>query len=473
MVVAVAAIVALAVLSGIIDACLSGSLSPRGAITLVVFLAAVSMWIAAPIKDAYVAVGAVLALVVTGAIDIGDFTAVLSQDLIWLLVGAFVIAAAVTATGLPGRTAARLVALAHTPRQLVHLVTAALVVATFAIPATSGRAVLALPVFLGLAAALSDRKRLVRCLAIVIPTVILLSAIASPFGAGAHLVTNQILAQTVGESISFVQWIVVGLPLAVVWSHLAAEIILLLFTRAEDRRTRISVPVGALAAGQSSTAGGQLGPPQRRVLVLLGIVIAGWCTEPIHHIAPAVIAVVGALITVVPRFGTTSMSDALKTLPWSLLIFMVATLALGSAVTDSGAAGWLAQAAFRPCGLLGTWATDGFVIALIIVSIGAHLVLQSRSARSAVLIPIIVTIAPMAGIAPVAAAFISTAAAGFCLTLTSSAKPVAMFAATDEIPGYTSRDLLRVSAVLAPVSAILLAFFAFQVWPALGLSLFG
>jgi di/tricarboxylate transporter len=112
------------------------------------------------------------------------------------------------------------------------------------------------------------------------------------------------------------------------------------------------------------------------------------------------------------------------------------------------------------------------VIVVIVVSIAAHIVLQSRSARSAVLIPIVVAVAPTVGIDPLAAAFISTAAAGFCLTLTSSAKPVAMFAATDEIPGYTSRDLRRVSAVLAPVSAILIAIFAFQLWPALGLSLY-
>ena len=464
--------VALAALSGIVHSCMSGGLSVRGATTLVVFLATVWMWIATPIKDSYVALGAVAVLAVAGAIDVGDVTAVVGQDLIWLLIGAFIIATAVTATGLPARYAARLLAMARTPRQLVHLVTAALIVATFAVPATSGRAVLALPVFGGLAAALSDRKQLTRCLAMLIPTVILLSAIASPIGAGAHLVTNHILGETVGESISFLQWLAAGLPLAVVWSHLAAEVILMLFTSAPDRRTRLSVPATALASDESTASGARLDGPQRRVVGLLAMVIIGWCTGPIHHIAPAVIAVVGALITVAPRFGTTSMSDALKAVPWSLLTFMVATLALGTAVTDSGAAEWLARAAFSPCNLLGSWATSSFVIVLVVVSIGAHLVLQSRSARSAVLIPIVVTIAPMAGIAPVAAAFISTAAAGFCLTLTSSAKPVAMFAATDDFPGYTSRDLLRLSAALAPLSAILLALFAFDVWPLLGLSLY-
>jgi anion transporter len=450
-----------------------GDLSGHGAITLVVFLVAIWMWIAAPIEDTYVALAAALVLVVTGALDGDDFTGTLGDDLIWLLIGAFVIAAAVTATGLPTRFASRVVELARTPRQLVHLLTAALLVTTFAIPATSGRAALALPVFLGLAAVLSDRKRLVLCLAVLFPTVILLSAIGSLLGAGAHLVTNQILDTTIDENISFLEWLLLGLPFALAWSHLAAEIILLLLTRAEDRRAPLSVPASALASDDESTvAGTSLSISQRRVLILLAAVIAAWCTEPIHDVDAEIIALIGALAAITPRFGATSLSAALKTVPWSLLIFMAATLALAIALTDSGAAEWLAAVVFSPLEIFGSWAAAGFVIVVIVVSIAAHIVLQSRSARSAVLIPIVVAVAPTVGIDPLAAAFISTAAAGFCLTLTSSAKPVAMFAATDEIPGYTSRDLRRVSAVLAPVSAILIAIFAFQLWPALGLSLY-
>ena len=87
------------------------------------------------------------------------------------------------------------------------------------------------------------------------------------------------------------------------------------------------------------------------------------------------------------------------------------------------------------------------------------------------LIPIIVASAPALGINPVAAAFISTAAAGFCVTMTSSAKPIALFAGGEGEPTFTSQDLLRLSATVAPVSAILLAVFTYLIWPALGLRL--
>jgi di/tricarboxylate transporter len=88
-----------------------------------------------------------------------------------------------------------------------------------------------------------------------------------------------------------------------------------------------------------------------------------------------------------------------------------------------------------------------------------------------VLIPLVVALAPAVGLSPAAVAFASTAAAGFCHTLPSSAKPVALFAKVEDTETYAPRDLLRLSAVLAPVSAGLVLLFSVAVWPLLGLPL--
>lgn len=460
----------IALVSLVIYASASGGLAGSAAITLTVFLTAIYLWTASPLDDSYVALGAALVLVVAGVITQEDFTRTLGTNVIWLLIGAFVIAAAVNATGLMTKFAAWVVIRARSPRQLVHSLTAALLISTFAVPATSGRAALALPVFTALAKMLADRRRLVVCLSLLFPTAILLSAVASLLGAGAHLVTNEILVENGYPDFSFDKWLLLGLPLAIVWSHLAAEAILLMFTDAEERRTALSVAASAWPDEGPESPGTPLTAPQRRVLLLLAAVIAGWCTEPLHHIHPAIVALVGALVAVTPRFGLVSWTTALKTVPWSLLIFMAATLAMATAITKSGAGAWL-EHAVTSVKRLGGWATFGFVVMVILVSIAAHLVVHSRSARSAMLIPIIVATAPAVNINPAAAAFISTAAAGYCLTMTSSAKPIAMFSGIEGVPGFTSRDLLRMSATLAPVSAVLLGIFALLVWPALGLDL--
>ena len=431
-------------------------------LTLAVFALATCAWIGTPIDDTYIALGAGLALTVTGVISSETLFGTLGDSTVWLLICAFVLAAAVARTGLAGRAAAFLVGGARSVRQLVHLTTAALVVTAFAVPATSGRAALALPVFLALAKVLADRKRLVVMLALLFPTVILLSAVATLIGAGAHLITVSVLWETTGDRIDFTQWLLLGLPLAVASSHLAAETVLLTTTRRADRRTPVRITADDIQQHSEQPVTGPWSPAESRCALLLATVVALWCSEPLHQVSPAVVALIGAVVAASPALGTVGLKDALKTVPWSLLLFMAATMAMGVALADSGAARWLVS------GLPADVDPWLFLALVVAVSTAAHLVLQSRSARSSVLVPLVVAAAVGAGVNPVAAALASTAAAGFCHTLPASAKPVTLFAEIPGTPTYTPRDLLRLSAVLAPLTATLVLLFALTVWPLLG-----
>ncbi|MGL5864464.1 MAG: SLC13 family permease [Dermatophilaceae bacterium] len=449
----------------------STGLSSDGGTTVAVFAVAVWAWVFTRVNDTYVALGAATALVLSDAVETSVLFDSLGDETVWLLLAAFVIAAAVGSTGLATRAAAWVVTAARTPRQLVHLTTVALVVTAFAVPSTSGRAALTMPVFLALAAVLHDQERLVRALALLFPTVILLSAVASMLGAGAHLVTSQVVASATGNGFSFVEWMLLGLPLALASSHVAAELVLGLMTGREDRRRRLRVEMVDVAAHSETPVVGPLTVQEGRAIAVLVVVVVLWCTEPLHGIHPAITALVGALVITSPRYGSISLSGALAKAPWSLLLFMAATLALAEALVTTGAARWLAGGVVRflPTG---GGAALVFVVGVVLVSVAAHLVVQSRSARSAVLVPIVVALAPGIGVDPAAAAFASTAAAGFCHTMPSSAKPVALFADLDGVPGYAPRDLLRLSVLLAPAIAALVLLAAHTIWPVLGLPLY-
>ncbi|MGW6059390.1 SLC13 family permease [Streptomyces sp. NPDC055189] len=437
-------------------------LSGDARLTLGVFALATCAWIGTPIDDTYIALGAGLALTATGVISSDTLFGTLGDETVWLLICAFVLAAAVARSGLAGRAAAFLVSGARTVRQLTHLTTAALVVTAFAVPATSGRAALALPVFLALAKVLADRRRLVVMLALLFPTVILLSAVATLIGAGAHLITVSVLWEATGDRIGFTQWMLLGLPLAIASSHLAAEAVLLTTTRRADRKGPVHITVEQLQEHSEQPVTGAWEPAETRCALLLATVVALWCSEPLHQVPPAVVALIGAVVASSPALGTVRLKDALKTVPWALLLFMAATMAMGVALADSGAAKWLVGGVPLD---VPPWL---FLAVVVAVSTAAHLVLQSRSARSSVLVPLVVAAAVGAGVNPVAAALASTAAAGFCHTLPASAKPVTLFADIPGTPTYTPRDLLRLSAVLAPLTAALVLLFAVTLWPLLG-----
>lgn len=469
---AVALVAALAIMVAFAVNSVNGwGLEGHAAVTLCIFVAAVWFWIFSPVEDTYVALGAAVALVISGTLPTQSLFAALGEDTIWLLMAAFVIASAVASTGLAARGAAFIVSGARSVRQLAHLSCLGLVVTAFAIPATSGRAALVLPIFLTLRKVLQDRPAVVKMLAVLFPTVILLSAVSSFLGAGAHLITSQIVQSVGFPGFDFASWLLLGLPLALVSSFMAAELVVRLFTAAGDRTKPLAIDLAELQKDSTQRISGPLDLDEQRSLLLLAAVVTLWCTEPIHGLDPALVALMGALVVSLPCYGSVTLGSALKKVPWSMLVFMAATLALGSSLVTTGAAAWLANSLMGPVAVFGAVKPYLFVVVVVAVSTAAHLVIQSRSARSAVLIPIVVASAAPMGVEPMAAAFASTAAAGFCHTLTSSAKPVAIFAETDGQPNYQPADLFRLSAWLAPLSAVVVLLFSFLVWPLLGLPL--
>ena len=443
-------------------------------VTLSVFAAAVWLWSFSSIGDTYIALGAAVTLVIIGVIDAGAVFDALGEDTTWLLIGAFVISGAVAASGLGVRAAVHLAAGCRTARGLVHLLTLAVVATAFAIPATSGRAALVLPVFIALAVALGPARRwLVVVLSLALPTVILLSAVGSYIGAGAHLITDQILDRAGLGTIGYTGWLLVGMPLALASSHLAAEIVLMAGSTREQRRERLDLGIDELAAGVPGNAPvtGPLTIHESRSAIVLVAVVCLWSTDELHGVHPAIVALLGALVITLPSWGPLGFGEALKKVPWSLLLFMAATLALGGALIDSGAAQVLTDllASAAPGGAA---AAPVFLVGVIVVSAAAHLIIQSRSARSTVLVPIVIALAPAAGADPVIAAFASTAAAGFCHTMNSSAKPMAMFAtvpAEQGIPVFDDAFRLRSAALIVLPTITMIAVFALFIWPAMGL----
>ncbi|MFI0263114.1 SLC13 family permease [Streptomyces sp. NPDC017056] len=445
--------------------------SAQAAIALTVFAGATLAWVSGRGDATFVGLIAVLVLVAAGTVAPERLFAGLGNETVWLLIAAFVLAAGIGATGLPARAALALCARARTVRQLFHLVAAALVLTAFALPATAGRAALVLPVFTALAASVRERVTVVRALSLLFPAVVLLSAMATLTGAGAHLITSQLLAGTTGDGIGYLRWLVLGLPFALICSHLATEGLLRTMTDRDERRAPLPRMRNGSAVGEQEprqpVRHGRLTRDEARAGAVLLVVMALWCTESLHGIPPAVTALGGAVLITAPKWGTIGMSAALDAVPWSLLMFMVTTTVLGGTLASSGAAHWLTSLVFPAAA-----GPVAVLLAVVVVSTASHLVLQSRSARSSVLVPLVIPLASTAGLQPAALAFASTAAAGFCHTTVASAKPLALFAQSGGgAPVFGEQDLLRLSAWLGPVTAAVTVGCALTVWPWLGLPL--
>ena len=266
---------------------------PRDArTTFAVFGVAVWFWVFSSIDDTYVALGGSSILVLTGVITVDEFFGPLGDTTTWLLIGAFIISTGVATSGLAMRGAVIVTAGTKNPRMLVHAVTLATVCTVFAVPATAGRAALLVPVFVALGRVLkAQHSWLVVTLSLLFPSVILLSAVGSLIGAGAHLITDQILQDNNLKSIGFASWLIAGLPLAIVTSHLAAEVILFATSSSRQRSEKLDLSLESLAehAGGVHKIKGPLSQSESRSLLVLCLAVLLWSTESLHGIHPALV----------------------------------------------------------------------------------------------------------------------------------------------------------------------------------------
>lgn len=432
------------------------------------FALAIIAWTVLRLPDTPVALASCLALIGLGVATPQALYASLGSSLIWLLIGAFVIAAVLQQSGLAERWALQAVAGARTAPQLLLRLTWVIAATAFVVPSTSGRAALLLPVFLVLARAVRD-VQVVRAMALLFPSVILLSACASLLGAGAHLVAVDFMRQLGQPAPSFALWAWWAAPFAVLSSLAATLVITALFLDRSARQRPLSLP-----APDSRP----LSATQWGVVAVTLLTVAAWASGSLHGVDATLVALIGALAITCKRLTGVDLKTALKRVEWNLVLFLAATLVLGEALLHSGAAQALADALLQavPLQRLGT---ASVLLLAVVIALLSHLLIISRTARALVLLPTVALPLAATGLNPALLIFACVLGSGFCQTLAVSAKPVALFART-ELPAElldtrTPIDvaLLRLSLALLPVMAALLWLFAWFVWPVQGLALHG
>jgi hypothetical protein len=291
----------------------------------------------------------------------------------------------------------------------------------------------------------------------------LLTAVGSLVGAGAHLVINDTLAQMVGSRFSFIEWMILGMPFAVISAFASTWVILRLFLTRQERSLRLDAYLR-----NKLPAPGPWTRQERYVALVTAALVALWATEAWHGIDNALVAILGALAVTIPSFGALKFKDAAKGVEWEMILFVAASLALSEALVLSGAGRWLVDTLMVRSGLSTLESQLAILTGIVVITLTAHLYITSRSARGAVIAPLVILLALALEIDPRLLAWVTAAGVGYCITLVVSAKPLTMFQQMGGgQPAFSAGDLARLSGVLAPLHVALILLFAFFYWPLL------
>lgn len=406
----------------------------QGKAALAVFSMAFILWVTQAIPTYASALLAIVALVFTGGWDQASTLAVFGQDVIWLMLSAFIITAGMEKSGFANRLALFIVSKFGTTatKALIALGVVNLLLA-FVVPSTTARAAMMLPIclmVLKVYKAEPGMSNFGKQLMIQeihfnnISTSGILTATAPQI-----LAVGYILSMA-GEDVTWGQWFIAGMPIAIL-TLIASFFIGRFLFRSEVNAPPVEVVEdGQMTLKEQYKSLGKITRNEIKALFIFGLTIALWATDGKHlelfgfQISLVMVAVLAASLFFMPYIGIIKWKES--NIPWDLMIFSAGAYAVGLALDASGAASFLLNSIFDKFNLEALSPFTLYMIVMFIASF-SHLVFTSKNVRVVILLPAIILLATNLGLNPMLLALPACFTICDSITLPPHCKPNLIF----------------------------------------------
>jgi sodium-dependent dicarboxylate transporter 2/3/5 len=281
--------------------------------------------------------------------------------------------------------------------------------------------------------------------------------LATPVGTPPNLIGIGLIERVGGREISFVEWIAIGVPAAVILFVVVAA----MFAWSCTRGLELS-PGGRAVVATELARLGPLSPAERNVLVAFGVTVLLWIAPGLFAVAgqgdsafargfqasvpESVAAMLGAtLLFLLPvdwaRRRFTLTWDQAARIEWGIILLYGGGLALGDLAFSTG----LAEALGRG---LTSWTPAPTTLSLTLLFAAVAIVLSettSNTASANMIVPVAIAVSRAAGVDPLAPALAATLAASMGFMMPISTPPNAIVYGSGHVP-LTS--MMRFGSVL-------------------------
>lgn len=372
-------------------------LTPLGQSVFGVAIAGAILWVTEAVPLGATALLVMVLLGLCPGLKLADVASGFAGEVVFFLVGAVAIGAAVESSGLAERAARFLTRRARgsASRLYVQMIAGFPVLAVL-IPSAITRNAVLIPAYRDALCAMGIDRQGNAGRAIMMALGIL-----NPLASSALLTggITSITAATLIGGFSWSGWF--ALMAVPYYALLCAGAVLL---RVLAGRFEASRPDMAMLPARLPYSGAE-----KRTLVVLALTAGLWLTDWVHHLSPAIPALLGAAILLMPGVGVISWKTFESRLSWGLILTVGTSLSLATLMTKTGAAGWLGQLLVGSLSSLAALPLL-LVVALILAVVIVHLAVTNLAACVALLLPINATIAANAGLNPVVTGLIVTIA---------------------------------------------------------------
>ncbi|WP_182526608.1 SLC13 family permease [Nocardioides dongkuii] len=447
-----------------------------------VLLGVIVLWVTEPVPipiGGFIGVGAIVLLGVASA---DDALAPFGSSTVFTFIGAFILAQAMLKHGVAKRFAMFILDLPG-----VGTSTARVVIAFGAITAllsgfVSNTATVAmlLPTAIGLLTVIAKllqsrdlvapdfdplRLRVGVALMLMLAYGASVGGLLTPVGSPPNLIGRGLIEEATGETVTFLDWMLLAFPVCTLM-FVALALVLLLLNKPELKRLDgVEEWVDAERAQL-----GAMSRAEKNTLVAFVVTVTLWITPGVvalvagadssayatvsGRLDEGIVAVLGAsLLFLLPtdwgsREFTLRWSDAAR-IDWGTVVLFGTGIIFGSLLESTGLAETIGQGSYDALGLGSTLAITVFAVILAILVSET----TSNTASAAVVVPIIIPIAVAAGINPFVPALAATFAASFGFMLPVSTPQNAIVYGSGVVP---ITKMIRSGASFDVLGAILI-----------------
>jgi sodium-dependent dicarboxylate transporter 2/3/5 len=356
------------------------------------------------------------------------------SNVLILFMGGFLLAAALTRHQIDRAIAARVLRpFTRSPLLLIYGILG--ITAFFSMwMSNTATAAMMLAIITPVLRQIPPEQRFSRGVVLAVPFGANIGGLGTPIGTPPNAVAFAAINDHAGVfNISFVEWVILGTPLALLLL-LGVGLLLYAVYRPTER-----MALGAIEAPERIGRRGYL------TLAILGAAIALWLTSGQHGLKSGVIALFAA--AALAAFGVLGRDD-IDAIDWHILILMWGGLALGEGIAATGLTDLIGAVDFTALPG-GEWVIAAGVV---VVSLGLSTVM-SNTATANLMVPITLALAVGAAETRGELAVLTAFACSFAMAMPVSTPPNAVAFATGRIPAVS---LLRLGGLVSIVSAILL-----------------
>jgi anion transporter len=439
------------------------------------FALALVWWVTEPFPTYVTSLVLMFLLLVTRVANDKTIMYVLGMDVIWLNLLAFILSSMLVKVKLAKRMALWLILRfgKKAPWALLAFLILHMILAPL-IPATAARTVMTLPLIVVVAAIYGateeTNNNFGRNLLLLNLCCISVLSSMTMTGSAANLIAVGMIQTMADQRVYYFDWVKVGAPIAIVTMFImwwAGQ--KLLFRIPKDEQVP-QLEGGLAIVGQQHESLGPLTRQEKKAIAIFALVLSLWMTDIFHmqwfgvEVSAPFAALLGAVIVLFPRYGVLQWSEA--EIPWHLLIFSAGAYAGGLALDDTGAAAWGVKMLFGSFDLKAVPFGVAYTI-VIAVMMYSHLLTTSKTVRTLIMLPIIITLAKSLGWNPISFALPAALCIDWVVGLPISGKPNVILFSTNQ---YSVVDNFKYGMATCTVGVVLLVLSAMTWFHWIGLT---